>query len=109
MARSVCRPQRLCKRLVPRPAPRSRQRARRRHGLCFQPDRMAAKHSDNRGACVVVFALWGTLGACTTLGPTPAMTGIPSPPLERPGVELQVAAVPGYFLSSAATEEPKGS
>jgi len=56
-----------------------------------------------------VFALWGTLGACTTLGPTPAMTGIPSPPLERPGVELQVAAVPGYFLSSAATEEPKGS
>jgi len=56
-----------------------------------------------------MFALLGTLGACTTLGPTPAMTGIPSPPLERPGVELQVAAVPGYFLSSAATEEPKGS
>ena len=37
------------------------------------------------------------------------MTGIPTPPLERPGAELQVAAVPGYFLSSATAEEPKGA
>jgi hypothetical protein len=55
--------------------------------------------------CVAVFAL----GGCATLGPTPAMTGLPTPPLARPGVELQVAAVPGYYLSSAATEEPKGA
>jgi hypothetical protein len=57
------------------------------------------------GVCIGMF----TLVSCTTLGPTPAMTGIPSTPLERPGVELQAAAVPGYFLSSAATEEPKGA
>jgi hypothetical protein len=55
------------------------------------------------------FALLALLGGCTTLGPTPAMTGLPTPPLARPGVELQVAAVPGYYLSSAATEEPKGA
>jgi hypothetical protein len=39
----------------------------------------------------------------------PAMTGIPAPPLERPGVELQVAAVPGYYLSTTVTEHPKAS
>jgi hypothetical protein len=55
------------------------------------------------------FALVGVLGGCTTLGPTPAMTGIATPPLERPGVELQVAAVPGYFLSGAVSEEPKAA
>jgi hypothetical protein len=55
------------------------------------------------------FALIGVLGGCTTLGPTPAMTGIPTAPLERPGVELQVAAVPGYFLSGAVSEEPKAA
>ena len=37
------------------------------------------------------------------------MTGIPTSPLERPGVELQVAAVPGYFLSGAVSEEPKAA
>lgn len=70
---------------------------------------MHAKTTGNFGSCVAVFALVGAGSGCTTLGPTPAMTGIPSPPLERPGVELQAAAVPGYFLSGAATEEPKGA
>ena len=37
------------------------------------------------------------------------MTGIPAPPLERPGVELQVAVVPGYYLSSSVAQEPKAS
>ncbi len=49
------------------------------------------------------------MGACTTLGPTPAMTGIPAPPLERPGVELQAGLVPGYYLSTTVTEEPKAA
>jgi hypothetical protein len=70
---------------------------------------MRTEKSGNSGICVAVFAVLGALGGCTTLGPTPAMTGMPTPPLERPGVELQVAAVPGYFLSGAATEEPKGA
>lgn len=61
------------------------------------------------GVRVLGFALLGVLGGCTTLGPTPAMTGIPTPPLERPGVEVQVAAVPGYFLSGAVSEEPKAA
>jgi hypothetical protein len=37
------------------------------------------------------------------------MTGIAVPPLERPGVELQIAAVPGYHLSSTVSEEPEAN
>lgn len=44
-------------------------------------------------------------GGCTTLGPMPATTGLSAVPAGRPGVEAQLGAVPGYFLSSA-TEEP---
>jgi hypothetical protein len=69
---------------------------------------MGAANSANSAIRVVVFAVCSeSVCACTTLGPTPAMTGMPTPPLERPGVELQVGAVPGYHLSSAVTEEPK--
>lgn len=45
---------------------------------------------------------------CTTLGPMPATTGVSPVPLERPGAEVGVAIVPGYFLSSGVTENPKG-
>lgn len=44
-------------------------------------------------------------GACTTLGPTPAMSGLPTPPLERPGFELQAGIVPGYYLSTTVRED----
>jgi hypothetical protein len=37
------------------------------------------------------------------------MTGIPAPPLERPGVELQVGAIPGYYLSSSVAQDPKAA
>ena len=47
-----------------------------------------------------------SLSACTTLGPMPATTGISAVPANRPGVELQGALAPGYFLS-AATREPE--
>ena len=70
---------------------------------------MSHERLENRVIGVARFARLGALGGCTTLGPTPAMTGIPTPPLERPGVELQVAAVPGYFLSGAVTEDPKAA
>lgn len=53
-------------------------------------------------------ALWLTFG-CTSLGPMPAMTGVPSAPLERPGMEAQVAVVPGYYLSSGTQEKPKSA
>jgi hypothetical protein len=70
---------------------------------------MRPKLWENRAMRAVAWMLAGALGGCTTLGPTPAMTGIPSPPLERPGVELQVAAAPGYYLSDTVTEAPKAS
>jgi len=53
-------------------------------------------------------ALWLTSG-CTSLGPMPAMTGVPSAPLERPGMEAQAAVVPGYYLSSGTQEKPKSA
>jgi len=46
---------------------------------------------------------------CTTLGPMPAITAQTVVPKPRPGVEAQVAAVPGYFLSSSVQENAKGS
>lgn len=71
---------------------------------------MRAKAAVGLRIRVAAFALAvSALSACTTLGPTPAMTGIPAPPLERPGVELQVGLVPGYYLSTSVTEEPKAS
>src|SRR5262249_36058455 len=46
---------------------------------------------------------------CTTLGPMPATTAISAVPAARPGAELQVGAIPGYYLSSAVARDPKGS
>ena len=37
------------------------------------------------------------------------MTGMPSVPLERPGMELQAGLVPGYHLSQSAVSEPKAN
>ncbi|MEP7050260.1 MAG: hypothetical protein ABJB12_07910 [Pseudomonadota bacterium] len=69
---------------------------------------MKPRNAAKSAICVAVFALGqGALCACATLGPTPAMTGIPAPPLERPGAELQVGLVPGYYLSTTVTEKPK--
>jgi hypothetical protein len=67
---------------------------------------MGRSTADSLKFCVICFALGG-LG-CTKLGPTPAMTGVSSVPIGRPGLELQAAAVPGYFLSSGAREDPHG-
>lgn len=40
--------------------------------------------------------------ACTTLGPTPATTGVSAVPVGRPGVELQAGIMPAFYLSDAA-------
>jgi hypothetical protein len=39
----------------------------------------------------------------------PATTGLSAVPVGRPGLELQAAAVPGYFLSSAVEERAQGA
>jgi hypothetical protein len=67
---------------------------------------MAEYMANHRHLCVTCFAL--SMLGCTKLGPTPAMTGVSSVPIGRPGVELQAAAVPGYFLSSGARDDPSG-
>ncbi len=51
----------------------------------------------------------GWLAGCTTLGPVPTVTGQAVSPEPRSNVEAQIGAVPGYFLSSAAQSDPKGS
>jgi hypothetical protein len=57
---------------------------------------------------VVAAVLAGSLG-CTKLGPMPATTAINAVPAARPDVELQIAGLPGYYLSSGVTPDPKGS
>src|SRR5689334_22810199 len=54
-------------------------------------------------------ALLSSCAGCTPLGPIPAMTGVPVTPAGRTSAELQAAAVPGYYLSSSVTPEPKGT
>jgi hypothetical protein len=54
-------------------------------------------------------AALGLTSACTTLGPMPATTGASFAPAARPDVAVSVAAVPGYYLSSAVREDAKGT
>jgi len=46
---------------------------------------------------------------CTTLGPMPATTAVSAVPVGRAGAEFQLAAVPGYYLSSSVGQSPKGA
>lgn len=46
---------------------------------------------------------------CLTLGPTPTMTGVPPLPNGRSSLELQAAAVPGYYLSETVQQDPKAT
>jgi len=47
------------------------------------------------------------LCACTTLGPMPATTGVSAVPIGHPGADVQVGAVPIFFLSQAAQGEAR--
>ncbi|HEY5952197.1 MAG TPA: hypothetical protein VIV40_42155 [Kofleriaceae bacterium] len=49
------------------------------------------------------------LTGCTTLGPMPATTGVSAVPINRPGGEVQVGPVPGFFLSSSAHAKGEGA
>ncbi len=44
------------------------------------------------------------VAGCTSLGAMPGMTGASYTPESRPGAEVSAGMVPGYALSSAATE-----
>jgi hypothetical protein len=46
---------------------------------------------------------------CTSLGPVPAMTNTIPVPQGRTGAEIQLGAVPGYYLSSAVKEDASGA
>lgn len=46
---------------------------------------------------------------CTTLGPVPGMTAVNAVPVHGADVEAQVAAVPGYYLSSAVQQDDAGT
>lgn len=52
------------------------------------------------------FAAWFVVLAsgCTVLGPMPATSGLNPVPNPRPGIEIGVAAVPGYYLSDTVQE-----
>jgi hypothetical protein len=54
-------------------------------------------------------ALLVLITGCTTLGPMPATTGVSAVPIGRPGGEVQVGPVPGFFLSSSAHAKAEGS
>jgi hypothetical protein len=56
----------------------------------------------------ISIAIFATIG-CTALGPMPATTAVAPVTAGRPSFELQAAAVPGYYLSSAVAAEPKGA
>lgn len=58
-----------------------------------------------------VWGIAGLVGAfgCTSLGPMPAMTGVTPVPAGRPSFEVQLATLPGYYLSSAVQKHPEGA
>lgn len=45
---------------------------------------------------------------CAVLGPMPATTGVSAIPAQAPELAMQTGAMPGYYLSASATEEPNG-
>jgi hypothetical protein len=55
---------------------------------------------------ISLLVLLATAGACTTLGPTPATTGLSARPMPRSGAEVQGAILPGHHLSQSVIEDP---
>jgi hypothetical protein len=56
-------------------------------------------------ATLATFAMTG----CTALGPMPATTAVAPVAAGRPSFELQVGALPGYYLSSSVQKDAKGA
>jgi hypothetical protein len=53
--------------------------------------------------------LLSSVAACSTLGPTAVATGVSPIPRGRFDGELQLGAMPGYYLSSGTVKNPQGS
>ncbi|HEY1535987.1 MAG TPA: hypothetical protein VGF76_18335, partial [Polyangiaceae bacterium] len=53
--------------------------------------------------------LLAAVAGCTTLGPMPSTTGVAMAPTGRPDVTVQGGFVPGYYLSSAVSEDAQGA
>src|SRR5262245_14405612 len=53
---------------------------------------------------VLNLVLVAVVGACTTLGPMPATTGVSAIPSGRPGSEAQFGIMPAYHLSSSVSK-----
>lgn len=58
---------------------------------------------------LLALLLASAAGACTTLGPTPATTGLSPRPAPRTGAELMGGIMPGHYLSAAVVESPEGA
>ncbi|HEY3665430.1 MAG TPA: hypothetical protein VGL19_05495 [Polyangiaceae bacterium] len=58
---------------------------------------------------VLPLAILGGAFGCTTLGPMSATTLVSMAPAGRPDVTLQGGFVPGYYLSSAVSQDAKGA
>jgi hypothetical protein len=50
-----------------------------------------------------------SMAACTALGPMPATTAVSPMAAGRPSFDVQVGAIPGYYLSSSVQEQSKGA
>jgi hypothetical protein len=61
-------------------------------------------HSPRRSRTLLL-ALFAASTGCTTLGPMASTTGVAMAPTGRPDVTLQGGFVPGYYLSSAVSED----
>jgi hypothetical protein len=57
----------------------------------------------------LVAAAIAAAAGCSTLGPVPVATGISPVPRGRFDAEVQVGAMPGYYLSSATVGSPRGA
>jgi hypothetical protein len=58
---------------------------------------------------MTLLPLLATELGCTTLGPMSSTTGVAMAPTGRPDVTVQGGFVPGYYLSSATSEDVKGA
>jgi hypothetical protein len=61
------------------------------------------------GLVITLVALFAATVGCTTLGPMSSTTGVAMAPTGRPDMTVQAGFVPGYYLSSAVSQDAKGA
>ncbi|MES1204359.1 MAG: hypothetical protein ABUS79_00345 [Pseudomonadota bacterium] len=80
------------------------------------PNRLPARARGLFRRAAIVAVAWAVSAiavtapsGCTALGPMPATTGVSAVPAARPGGEIGVGIVPGYYLSSGTQTSPGGA